>query len=83
MTKFQSLNQYQKIVLLILAAMTALFSILYLIAFSRKGFAYKDTILIPNQEEGSTVYSGKIEGQLARFTVSPDKTVLFQYGDKT
>ena len=83
MTKFQSLNQYQKIVLLILAAMTALFSILYLIAFSRKGFAYKDTILIPSQEEGSTVYSGKIEGQLARFTVSPDKTVLFQYGDKT
>ncbi len=83
MTKFQSLNQYQKIVLLILAAMTALFSILYLIAFSRKGFAYKDTILIPSQEEGSAVYSGKIEGQLARFTVSPDKTVLFQYGDKT
>lgn len=83
MAKIQSLNRYQKGILLLLAAMTVLFSVLYLIAFSRKGFAYKDAILIPREENGSMVYSGQIEGQQARFTVSPDQTILFQYGDRT
>lgn len=83
MAKIQSLNQYQKIVLILLAAITVLFSVLYLIAFSRKGFAYKDTILIPSEENGSMVYSGQIEGQQARFTVFSDRTVIFQYGDTT
>ncbi len=50
---------------------------------SRVGFEYKDTILVRNQEDGSTVYSGKIKGQQACFTVSEDKTVVFRYGDKT
>ena len=38
---------------------------------------------MPREENGSTVYSGKIRGQQVRFTVSEDKTVVFQHGDKT
>lgn len=83
MSKIKSLTPYQKVILLLLLAMTVLFSVLYLVTFSRRGFAYKDVILIPSQEDGSTVYSGKIEGQQARFTVYEDQTVFFQYGDKT
>lgn len=83
MSKIKSLTPYQKIILLLLIAITVLFSVLYLVTFSRKGFAYKDAILIPSQEDNTTVYSGKIEGQQARFTVYPDRTISFQYGDKT
>ena len=59
------------------------FFVLYSMTISQVGFEYKDTIFVPSQENGSTVYSGKIKGQQARFTVSEDKTVVFQHGDKT
>lgn len=64
-------------------AMALVFAVVYLMTISRVGFEYQDAILVPGQENGSTVYSGKIQGQQARFTVSGDKTVVFQYGDKT
>lgn len=63
--------------------MALVFSVVYPVTVSRVGFEYRDTILVPSQENGSTVYSGKIQGRQARFTVSEDKTVLFQHGDKT
>ena len=36
---------------------------------------------MPSEEDGCTVYSGKIYGTAASFTVSADKTVIFQYGN--
>ena len=39
-------------------------------------------ILRPRDENGSTVYSGVIQGEQAVFTVTADKTVTFTYGDK-
>lgn len=83
MEKIKSLNSYQKGVLLFMLAMTLVFSVIYPMTISRVGFAYKDTILVPRQENGSTVYSGKIQGKQAHFTVSTDKTVVFQHGDTT
>lgn len=44
---------------------------------------YRNTILVPSQENGNTVYSGEIKGEQACFTVYADKTVEFQHGDKT
>lgn len=46
-------------------------------------FPIRFKILIPTEENGSTVYSGKLMGEQASFTVSEDKTVVFQHGDKT
>lgn len=63
-----------------MTAMVLVFAVVYPKTIAREGFAYKNAILIPNQENGSTVYSGKIQGIQTRFTVSPDKTVEFQYG---
>lgn len=83
MEKIKSLNRYQKGVLLFMIAMSLIFAVVYPITISRVGFEYKDKILTPGQENGSMVYSGKIHGQQAHFTVSEDKTVVFQYGDKT
>lgn len=83
MEKIKSLNHCQKSILTVMLMMALVFAAVYFITISRVGFAYMDHILVPDQENGSTVYSGKIQGQQACFTVSEDKTVLFRYGDKT
>lgn len=62
MGRIKSLNFYQKSILIVMIVMVLVFSVVYYMAISRVGFEYKDTILVPSQESGSTVYSGKING---------------------
>jgi len=81
MKRIKCLNWYQKGVLLFMAAMTLIFTALYPMTMAREGFAYKNAILVPDTNDGNTVYSGKIQGKQAVFTVSADKTVTFRYGD--
>lgn len=83
MERIKSLNCYQKGVILVSIVMAVSFLAVYSVTISRIGFEYKGAILVPSQENGSTVYSGRISGQPARFTVSEDKTVVFRHGDKT
>lgn len=83
MGKIKSLNRYQKGFLIFMIAMALVFAVVYPMKISQVGFKYKDSILVPRQKNGSTVYYGKIQGQQAHFTVSEDKTVVFQHGDKT
>lgn len=82
MKRIKNLGRYQKGILILMAAMILIFTVLYSVTIAREGFEYKDTILIPQQEDGYTTYSGKIKGKQAVFTVFDDKTVEFQYGDK-
>ena len=80
MERIKSLNGYQKGLLLFMIVTAVVFAVIYPITISRVGYRYNDAILIPTQENGNTLYSGKIKGQPACFTVSAD-TVVFQYGD--
>lgn len=82
MERLKRLEGYQKGILILLAAMVLVFTAVYSVAIAREGFAYRDAILVPVQENGNMVYSGKINGTQARFTVYADKTVEFQYGDE-
>ena len=82
MERVKCLDRFQKGILLLLAAMVIVFTVIYPMTIAREGFAYRDAILVPNQENGNTVYSGKIKGEQAAFTVYADKTVEFQYGGK-
>ena len=83
MERIKELDRYQKTVLILVTAMVLGFTVLYYTITARVGFSYQDTILLPGQENGSTVYTGTIQQKQAKFTVSPDKTVIFQYGGKT
>lgn len=83
MEKLKELNRYQKGVLIVMIVMALVFAVIYPMTISRVGFAYKDKILVPAEENECTVYSGKLMGEQASFTVSEDKTVVFQHGDKT
>lgn len=82
MERIKNLNRYQKFVILFMLGMTLVFSVVYPMTISRVGVEYMDAILVQEEENGSTVYSGTIQWQQARFTVSKDKTVVFQHGDK-
>lgn len=81
MQRIRALTLYQKIVLLILLMMALLFTILYPVTISREGLLYEDTILLPEATETGMVYSGRIDGEAASFTVSEGE-VTFRHGDK-
>lgn len=82
MERFYVLNRYQKFILILLALMVVGFIVPYATTVSRVGYSYQDAILVPAEENGSTLYSGKIDGQAAVFTVR-DNTVSFRHGNKT
>ena len=83
MERIKNLNLYQKGVLVFMIIISLVFSVIYARTISQVGFDYTDKIFVPSQDEGSTVYSGKIYGQQAHFIVSEDKIVEFQCGDKS
>ena len=83
MNKIKSLNTYQKCILALLAAMFVIFTAAYFIVSSKMGFEYKDAILQPQYDNGTTVYTGRIKRKDAVFTITEDKVVTFNYGDKT
>ena len=83
MDRIKNLNGYQKGILSLLSVMLAGFTVAYFVVSSRVGFAYRDTILLLRNEGENTVYAGRIQGTDAVFTVTPDKTVTFSYGNKS
>lgn len=80
MERIRNLDRYPKILLLSLLAMAVIFAGVYGFVTSRKGYLYGDTILVPTREGGTTLYSGKIDGQESTFTVTAD-TVIFLRGE--
>lgn len=83
MARIRRLDWYQRGILLLLLALALVFAVIYRVRIARVGFLYQDKIFVPSEENGVTVYSGKISGEPAQFTVSEDKAVLFHCGEKT
>ncbi len=86
--RIRDLNRYQKSILIILIVMMIVFAVLYPLTISKEGYQFNNTIFVPQTEGGLLVYSGKIEGAEASFTVSKDeaaksRTVTFKCADKT
>lgn len=83
MKKIKELNSYQKGILGIMLIMIFVFAVIYSRIISQVGFEYKGKIFIPKQENETTIYSGKLDGEEAYFMISEKKTVVFQCGEKT
>ena len=83
MERIKNLNRYQKGVLIIMTVMALIFVVIYPITISKVGYRYHDAILVPTQENGQTIYTGKLQGEQAQFIVAEDKSVVFYYGNKT
>lgn len=84
MERLRKLSTYQKVLLIALAVMLAGFTVLYAVTTHRIGYSYLNRILTPESRGDSTVYSGKVQGKTAVFSVNQEtKTVDFTCGDKT
>lgn len=83
MERIKNLNSCQKSIILLMILMSVIFAVIYPMTISRVGYLYNDTILVPKDENGTTVYSGKIDGTQVQFIVAENQSVVLQYGDKT
>ena len=83
MDRIKNLSIFQKVVLGLSVGLIVLFSVLYPVTISRKGILYRDAILVPKEEGGETVYSGKMGKRKVSFTVRGGDTVECRIGDKT
>ncbi|MBQ4506232.1 MAG: hypothetical protein II971_03175 [Firmicutes bacterium] len=79
MDRIRRLGAYQKILLILLAAMVIVFSVLYPLTISREGLMYRRSILVPKEEEGDVVYSGKVGGKKAAFRIHADGSADYVY----
>ena len=82
MERIKALNTYQKCILIFLSVMFVCFTIAYFVVSSREGYSYKGEILIPKEENGNIIYTGRVDGEKLRIMVTSEKTVTFQYDEK-
>lgn len=73
-------DRLKKILPIVLIVIAAVFSALYFFIGRRYGVEYQDALYFLNSEHGATVYSAKVDGQSASFTVEKD-TVTYRWGD--
>lgn len=83
MKRIRTLDTIQKIILTVMLVSLLVFAVLYPMTLHRVGFAYQDVIFTPKAENGRTVYSARLHGKAAAFTVLENQSVYFQYGEKT
>ncbi len=79
----EELNRYQKGLLLVLLIMVVIFTAVYFVRAPQVGFVYRGAFLEKSTEGENTLYSGKVRGREAVFTVGADKSVTYRHGDKT
>ena len=73
-------DRLKKILPIVLIVIAAVFSALYFFIGRRYGVEYQDALYFLNSEGGATVYSAKVDGQSASFTVEGN-TVTYRWGD--
>jgi len=82
MERIKNLKRHPKRILIILTVMVVWFTVSYCISASQVGYAHLGFIFQPKEENGNTVYTAQIGGKEAKFTVTKDKSVTYQYGKK-
>ena len=81
--KWSEMSLYRRVLLLVMAAEILVFFIANVLAFLRPGLEYQDTLLYPRTEGELQIYQGRVDGETARFTVTPGGEVSYQWGEYT
>ena len=79
--KWKEMNLYQRILLAVMLAEIFGFLIANVIVVNRPGLEYGDALFYPSTEGELQVYEGKLDGESARFTVSPAGEISYQWGE--
>ncbi len=78
---WETVTWYRRILLIAQLLMILGFAVALSVVRGRPGFAYGDAVLLPHAEGEDTVYAGRVDGERAAFTVSPDGRVGYTWGD--
>lgn len=81
--KWREMSLLQRVLLVLLAAMILGFGIATPLVSARKGIEYGDTLLCFTREGEVRRYAGRIDGRRAEFTVTPDGTVKYRWGEES
>ena len=79
--KWLEMDLYRRILLAVMLAEIFGFLIANVIVVNRPGLEYGDALLYPSTEGELQVYEGKLDGESARFTVSPEGEISYQWGE--
>lgn len=79
---WREMSLLRRVLLAILAAMILGFGIATPFVSARKGIAYGDTLLYAAREGEVRRYTGRIDGRRAEFTVTPEGTVEYRWGEE-
>lgn len=80
-TKWAEMSWYRRALLIVMAVEILAFLFANIAAAIRPGLEYEDTLLYPRTEGNLQIYQGTIDGETARFTVSPEGEISYQWGE--
>ena len=81
--KWSEMSLYRRVLLLVMAIEILAFFFATLVMINRPGLEYQDALLYPGTEGDIQIYQGTVDGETARFAVSPEWEVSYQWGDYT
>ena len=81
--KWSEMSRYRRVLLLVMAIEILAFFFATVVMINRPGLEYQDTLLYPGTEGDIQIYQGTVDGETARFAVSPEWEVSYQWGDYT
>ena len=81
--KWSEMSLYRRVLLIVMAIEILAFFFATLVMINRPGLEYQDALLYPGTEGDIQIYQGAVDGETARFAVSPEWEVSYQWGDYT
>lgn len=81
--KWSEMSRYRRVLLIVMAIEILAFFFATLVMINRPGLEYQDALLYPRTEGELQIYQGKVDGETARFTVTPGGEVSYQWGEYT
>lgn len=81
--KWSEMSLYRRVLLIVMAIEILAFFFATLVMINRPGLEYQDAMLYPGTEGDIQIYQGTVDGETARFAVSPEWEVSYQWGDYT
>ena len=79
--KWSEMSLYRRVLLIVMAIEILSFFFATLVMINRPGLEYQDALLYPSAEGAIQIYQGAVDGETARFAVSPEWEVSYQWGE--
>ena len=79
--KWEEMSWFRRVLLIIMLAEIVGFGIATAVTVDRMGLEYDGGLLYPRTEGDVTWYEGRVDGEDAAFSVTPDGTVEYRWGE--